>query len=103
MWNLGTFLKHTAFLINLASFLPINPNLVLPQNHAIVQETRKELKDLSFIEGLLKNEKGIRPYRIHFNSHVSRAKKREDEDEHMKWLVEDEDTKDERVKEEEHG
>jgi hypothetical protein len=80
MWNLGTFLKNTAFLINLASFLPINPNVVLPQNHAIVQETKKELKDLSFIEGVLENNKGTKPYRVHFNSHVSRAKKREDKE-----------------------
>ena len=77
MWNVATFLKKTAFLINLASFLPVNPNIVTPQNHAIVQETRTKLNDVQFIEGALKNEK---PYHVHFTSHVSRAKKREDKE-----------------------
>jgi hypothetical protein len=79
MWSLGKIIKHTAFLIHLASFLPINPNVRTPQNHAIVQETKKELQDTRFIEDVLKNDKNEKPYRVHFTSHISRAKKREDE------------------------
>ncbi len=64
--------KCSAFLIHLLSFLPVHPSV--PQNHAIVQETK--LKQYDQVEQFLTKKK---PYQVHFSSHVSRVKQREEE------------------------
>lgn len=62
----------SGFLIHLLSFLPVHPSA--PQNHAIVQETK--LKQYDQVEQFLTRKK---PYQVHFSSHVSRVKQREEE------------------------
>ena len=64
--------RYITFLIQLLSFLPVHPTV--PQNHAIVQETKQKQYDQ--VGQFLTNE---HPYQIHFTSHTSRIKQREQE------------------------
>lgn len=67
-----SMVKCIAFLIHVLSFFPVRP--YVPQNHAIVQETK--LKQYDQVEQFLTKEN---PYQIHFTSHVSRVKKHKEE------------------------